>query len=65
MNYYLKIPSDGASFKCRQCQQQFPHHKVILVTDGNKKPVAFGVICLNCIGIDWINSAKCLGMSGC
>ena len=59
---YWKLPDDGATFKCSECNKQFKHTEVILTqVPANDSRAVF---CMECIDDDWLRDATNLGMFG-
>lgn len=61
MKKYKNICADGAPFRCRGCDEQFPAHQVKLIA-ANGQDFTWGAICLDCIadiwGEDWQKTAQ-------
>jgi hypothetical protein len=60
---YLRLPNDGADFKCQCCKESFPHYKVFITftPDGVNH---WGVTCQDCLDEHWFSKAKDCGVIG-
>lgn len=64
MGQYFKVKSDGADWRCTECQELKPHNEVILLTPVPGAPLPWArarIICLECVDPEWMGAAKCLG----